>query len=110
MPMQQRIRQRPTPAREAQLRAEVHRTLGDAAPELREWNTRVCSDCYKDVERYPHCRIMGIDHLPPLYYALVCTDTEDDMPLGMGATAADALQDLLWNLRADDLLGDLRSL
>jgi hypothetical protein len=108
MPMQQRIRQRPP--REAQLRATVLRTLGETAPELREWNTRVCSDCYKDVERYPHCRIMGIAHLPPLYYALVCSDTPGDMPLGMGASAAEALQDLLWHLRADDLLGDLRAL
>ena len=108
--IQHRIRQRTAPTREAQLRAEVLRTLGDAAPDLREWDTRVCSDCYKDVERYPRCRIMDIAHLPPLYYALVCSDLDDDMPLGMGATAAEALQDLLWHLRANDLLGDLRAL
>ncbi len=108
--MQQRTRQRTPPAREAQLRAAVIRTLGDDAPELREWNTRVCSDCYKDVERYPQCRIMGIDHLPPLHYALVCSDVGGDMPLGMGSTVVEALQDLLWNLRATDLLGDLRAL
>ena len=107
--MAQRTRQRSAPSREARLRADIARALGDAASELREWNTRLCPDCYQDVEKCPTCRVMGIAHQPPLYYALVCHEIAGDMPLGLGATADDALADLLWNLRAAALLDDLHS-
>ena len=47
--------------------------------------------------------------LPVLHYAalLPYAATDDDMPLGMGATAAEALGDLLWELGAPLLLDAL---
>jgi hypothetical protein len=93
---------------EAQLRQEIAQILGEQLATLQEWNTRVCPDCFKDVELYPTCRIMGMAHLAPLYYALIPTEQEDgDMPLGIGPTAAEALADLLWTLRATRLMHDL---
>ena len=41
---------------------------------------------------------------PPLFYAaLGPRDDEDDMPLGLGASPADALADLLWTLAGPSL-------
>ena len=102
-----RADQAATPAREQRLRAGIARALGLALADLREWNTRVCPECYKDVELYPICRATGQEHLPPLYYALACVERDDDMPLGMGSSAAAALADLLWNIRAAHVLADL---
>lgn len=111
--MAQKTRKRiiPQPPREEQLREDIARLLGPALLHLREWNTRVCPDCYKDVEKYPECRVLHLLHLPPLHYALVQSVSEnEDMPLGMGATAEEALSDLLWTLRATEILSDLHDL
>ena len=97
-------------SQEARLRDQVTQLLGENSLNLREWNTQVCPDCYKDVAKYPECRVLHAPHLPALYYALVTMDLDDDMPLGIGPTAADALADLLWNLRATNILADLADL
>jgi hypothetical protein len=97
-----------TPAREHHLREAVARSLGVTLSDIHEWNTRVCPDCYKDVELYPTCRATSQGHLPPLYYALVNIDLADDMPLGIGPTAVAALTDLHWQIHASALLADLR--
>ena len=110
--MAQKTRKRAEPAnlssREQTLRDEVARLLGADFDELQEWNTRVCPDCYKDVELYPACRATNLEHLPPLHYALVVAEVDADMPLGMGATAVEALEDLLWSSRAARILADLQ--
>ncbi len=105
--MHKRADQTGTPAREKRLRGEIVRLLGLALTDLQEWNTRVCPECYKDVELYPTCRATSQPHLPPLYYALVCDERDDDLPLGLGSSAAAALADLLWNIRAAHILADL---
>ena len=97
-------------SREAQLRDQLTQILGENMANLREWNTQVCPDCYKDVKKYPECRVLHAPHLPALFYALVTMDFDDDMPLGIGPSAADALADLLWNLRATRILADLHDL
>ncbi len=109
--MAQKTRKRAEPAnlpREQALRDEIARLLGADVAELQEWNTRVCPDCYKDVELYPTCRVTNLTHLPPLYYALAAVELYDDMPLGMGANAVEALQDLLWQVRAAQIIADLQ--
>jgi hypothetical protein len=105
---QKRTDQTATLAQEQSLRAKIAHALGLAPADLHEWNTRVCPECYKDVELYRVCRATGQDHLPPLYYALACSAYDDDMPLGMGSSAVAALADLLWNIRAARILADLR--
>ncbi len=96
-------------SREARLRTQVVRELGPLATELREWNTCLCPDCGNHVEVRPFCPVTRLRHLPPLYYALVGVEWHGDLPLGMGSTAAEALDDLLWNVRTTRLLDDLRS-
>jgi hypothetical protein len=95
--------------REARLRSQVAQELGPLVNELREWNTCQCPDCGAHVEAHPYCPITHLRHLPALYYALVGVEWHGDLPLGMGSTAAEALADLLWDLRTTRLLDDLRS-
>lgn len=94
-------------AREQRLRAEITRALGIEESDIREWSTIFCPDCRRNIERFPRCAATGEHHLPPLFYALAPEQADGDMPLGMGPSVADALADLLWNLRAATLIHDL---
>ena len=94
-------------SREARLRREVARTLDIDEHDLREWNTIICPDCRKHTRRAPICAVMGRPHLPPLFYALAPEQPDGDMPLGLGDSTANALTDLLCQLRAGLLLRDI---
>lgn len=90
------------------LRQQIAHLLHIAPSELTEWNTGICPDCRRDVHTTPRCALGGLEHLPPLFYALGPEDATGDRPLGMGANEAAALVDLLWNVKTNLLLADVR--
>lgn len=94
--------------RQAQrLRRQISALLA-TTEDLVEWNTRTCPDCGRDVLAVPACVRGSMPHLPPLYYALAPEDDSGDRALGLGSSAVAALADLLWNVKANVLLQDIR--
>ncbi len=91
----------------ARLRVVIARELVIARDDLREWSTERCPECHRDCRRKSVCAVSGLRHLPPIYYVMAPERPDGDMPLGIGASAAEALADLLWSVRAERLLEDL---
>ena len=91
-------------SQERRLRREISKLLGIEPDDLREWNTLICPDCRQSVERTPICTAFAVEHLPPLYYEMAPETSDGDMPLGIGITSLDALDDLLNNIKLSLML------